>query len=81
MKVEVQFFSRLRDIVGGSKLDLDLPESETLGSLLTRLYADYPEMSRWDKHLLLAVGLDYVERSQALRDGDVVSVMPPVQGG
>ena len=81
MKVEVQFFSRLRDIVGGSRLDLDLPEGEPLSGLLARLYAAYPEMGRWDKHLLLAVGLDYVERGQALREGDVVSVMPPVQGG
>ncbi len=81
MKVEVQFFSRLRDIVGNSKLDLDPPEGTTVGDLLAGLYAAYPEMSRWDKHLLLAVGLDYVERDQPLREGDVVSVMPPVQGG
>ena len=81
MKVEVQLFSRLRDIVGGSKLEVNLVEGVTLGGLLARLYADHPEMSRWDKHLLLAVGLDYVERGQALREGDVVSIMPPVQGG
>lgn len=81
MKVEVQFFSRLRDIVGGSKLDQELPDGQTLGDLLTRLYASYPELSRWDAHLLTAVGLDYAERGQFLREGDVVSIMPPVQGG
>ena len=81
MKVEVQFFSRLRDLAGGSKLDLDLPEGHTLADLLARLYTDHPGLRPWDAHLLLAVGLDYAARSQVLRDGDVVSVMPPVQGG
>lgn len=81
MKIEVQFFSRLRDVIGGSKLELDLPEGQTLDDLLARLYTEYPEMLRWDAHLLTAVGLDYAERGQALRGGDVVSIMPPVQGG
>jgi molybdopterin converting factor small subunit len=31
--------------------------------------------------LLLAVGLDYTERSQLLHEGEAVSIMPPVQGG
>ena len=81
MKIEVNFFSRLRDIVGGPKLDLDLPESQTLGELLARLYDDHPELRRWDKHLLIAVGLDYAGRDHILREGDAISVMPPVQGG
>ncbi len=81
MKIEVQFFSRLRDVVGASQLDLEVPESQTLGELLTRLYVDHPKLREWDSHLLTAVGLDYAGREQVLREGDVVSVMPPVQGG
>ena len=29
MKIEAQFFSRLRDLAGGSHLELDLPEEYT----------------------------------------------------
>ena len=81
MNIEVQFFSRLRDLAGASRLDVDLPEGATIADLLARLYALYPAMQPWDGHLLLAVGLDYAARDQPLKAGDSVSVMPPVQGG
>ena len=81
MKIEVQFFSRLRDLAGGSRLELDLPGGATVGDALARVYADHPAMRPWDAHLLLAVGLEFARREQALREGDQVSIMPPVQGG
>ena len=81
MKIETQFFSRLRDLTGANQLTLDLPEGATVGDLLARLYADHPAMAGWDKTLLTAVGLEFAERTQVLHEGDSVSVMPPVQGG
>lgn len=81
MKVEVQFFSRLRDLAGVSRLERDVPDGETVGGLLDALYGEFPRLRAWDAHLLLAVGLEFAERGQALRPGDTVSVMPPVQGG
>ena len=82
MKIEVQLFSRLRDLAGGSRLTLDdVPAGATVGEALDRVYALHPAMRDWDKHLLLAVGLEYVRREQVLRDEDSLSIMPPVQGG
>ncbi len=81
MRIEAQFFSRLRALVPGGRLELELPAGATVADLLKRLYADYPALARWDAHLLVAVGLEYATRDQALADGDQVSVMPPVQGG
>ena len=81
MKIEVQFFSCLRDLAGGSHRALDLPVGATVADLLARLYADHPRMQEWDKTLLVAVGLEFVDRSQELHEGDEVAVMPPVQGG
>ena len=81
MKIEVQFFSRLRDLAGGARLELDLPAVATVSDALARVYADHPAMQPWDKHLLLAVGLEYVGREHPLHEGDSLSVMPPVQGG
>ena len=81
MKIETQFFSRLRDVAGGNQLTLDLPEGATVGDLLARLYTTHPGMQGWDKTLLIAVGLEFAERTQVLHEGDSVSVMPPVQGG
>ena len=81
MNIEVHFFSRLRDLAGASDIRLELPAEATLADLLVSLYACYPALESWDPHLLLAVGLDYAQRNQALHSGDVVSIMPPVQGG
>ena len=81
MTVEVQFFSRLRDLVGTAHLQRTVSEDETVGGLLSALYGEFPPLRVWDAHLLLAVGLEFAERGQALNEGDVVSVMPPVQGG
>ncbi len=81
MKIEVQCFSRLRDLAGTGRLTLDLPPGATVGEALARLYADHPRMQGWDQTLLLAVGLEFVGREQELHDGETLSVMPPVQGG
>ncbi len=81
MTIETQFFSRLRGLVPGGRLELELPAGTTVAALLERLYADYPALAKWDAHLLIAVGLEYATRDQALADGDQVSIMPPVQGG
>jgi molybdopterin converting factor small subunit len=81
LNVEVQFFSRLRDVAGAASIRVELPAEASLGDLLERLYGDHPGLRAWDAHLLLAVGLDYADRGQKLRAGDIVSIMPPVQGG
>ena len=81
MTVEVQFFSRLRDLIGVSRLTRTVGDGESVGGLLSALYEEFPSLRPWDPHLLLAVGLEFVERGQPLRDGDTVSIMPPVQGG
>ena len=81
MTIDVQFFSRLRDLAGGARRALELPDGATVGDALAQLYADHPAMARWDKHLLRAVDLEYVGREQPLRAGDSLAVMPPVQGG
>ena len=81
MKIEVQFFARLRDLVGNARYELDLPAGSTAADLLARLYADHPKMRDWDKTLLIAIGLEFAERTQELREGESVSIMPPVQGG
>ena len=77
----MQFFSRLRDLAGVGRREIDLPGGSTVADLLARLYAEHPKMQGWDKTLLVAVGLEFAGRDQELHEGEEVSVMPPVQGG
>ena len=81
MKVHVQFFSRLRDLAGTSEMDLEVPEGATAADLLEILYGKAPALRDWDKSILIAAGIEFVERDYTLQFGDQISVMPPVQGG
>jgi molybdopterin synthase sulfur carrier subunit len=81
VKVHVQFFSRLRDLVGVSEMDLEVPEKASAADLLEIVYAKTPGLRDWDKSILVASGVEFVERDYALQSGDQIAVMPPVQGG
>jgi MoaD family protein len=81
MKVHVQFFSRLRDLVGALEMNLEMPEGANVTNLLETLYARTPALREWDKSILVASGLDFVPREYLLKTGDEISIMPPVQGG
>jgi len=81
MKIRVQFFSRLRDLVGRSEMDLDVPAEGTAADLLDLLYSQTPALREWDKSILVASGVEFVGRDYVLKPGDEISIMPPVQGG
>jgi molybdopterin converting factor small subunit len=81
MKVHVQFFSRLRDLAGRSEMDLDVPAQGTAADLLDLLYSQTPALREWDKSILVASGVEFVGRDYVLKPDDLISIMPPVQGG
>lgn len=81
MKVRVQFFSRLRDLAGTPALDVDVPDQTTVADLLNILYRTTPGLREWDKSILIAAGVEFVQRSYSIKPGDEIAVMPPVQGG
>ena len=81
MKVRVQFFSRLKDIVGASALDHEVAEGAKIATLLEELYTRHPNLRAWDKSILVGAGVEFVDRSYVIKDGDEIAIMPPVQGG
>jgi molybdopterin synthase catalytic subunit len=81
MKITVQFFSFFRQIAGCNELSLDLPDSATVADALAQLYTKFPRFKEAEKSTLIAVGVEFANRTGKLRDGDVLSLMPPLQGG
>ena len=81
MTVRAEFYSRLKEIVGASASELTLPDDATVSDLLQQLFANYPKLRDFQNSILFGVGLDFVEKNYVLRDGDVIAIMPPVQGG
>ncbi|MEY2563633.1 MAG: molybdopterin synthase sulfur carrier subunit [Verrucomicrobiota bacterium] len=81
MNLRVQFYSRLRELAGVSEVELEVPGGTRVGALLEILYAKTPALRDWNKSILVAAGVEFVGRDYVLREGDEVSIMPPVQGG
>ena len=81
MKIHVQFFSRLRDLVGAPEIDFEVPERTTAAELLEILYSKTPALRDWDKSILVASGVEFVGRDYVVKKDDQISIMPPVQGG
>jgi molybdopterin synthase catalytic subunit len=72
--VTIRLFAGLRERAGTGKLELD--GIATVADV-------WPALALGDEPagLLYAVNRTYVERTQELRDGDEVAVIPPVSGG
>jgi molybdopterin synthase sulfur carrier subunit len=81
VKVHVQFYSRLRDLVGLSDAEVDVPDGTKVSDLLENLYGKTPNLREWNKSILVASGVEFVGRDHVLHDREEISVMPPVQGG
>ena len=81
MQVRVQFYSYFKELAGGAEARLALPEGSTVADLLTAVHERFPALAGTAKATLVAVGVDYQPRSYVLREGDEISLFPPVQGG
>jgi molybdopterin converting factor small subunit len=81
MKVTVSFYSYFKEITGAETLTETLPEGATLEALFARLAERFPTLEAMKKSTLMAVGVEYQHREYVLREGDEVSLFPPVQGG
>ena len=85
MKVKLLFFAALREQLGSSAEDIELPpEVETVAALRAHL------MSRGDawasalvatRSLRVAVNQDIAQPGTVIRAGDEVAFFPPVTGG
>jgi len=81
VEVRVRFFSHLRDLAATGETNLKIEEGSTVDDLLQRLYANGPALKAADKTILVAAGVEFVDRDYLIREGDEISIMPPVQGG
>ena len=81
MLVTVSFYSYFKDLTGCAQTAETLPPGATLADLLVALSARFPRLAAMQKSTFMAVGVDYQDRSYVLREGDQVSLFPPVQGG
>jgi molybdopterin converting factor small subunit len=81
MEIQVQFFSYFKDLAGCARTEVKVETGVTLGALHNQLMKRFPKLEGTRRSTLLAVGVEYQTHDYILREGDEVSLFPPVQGG
>ena len=62
-------------------MTLDLPDGSTVADALAQLHGKFPQLKKAEKTMLIAIGVEFATRPSQLHNGDVLSLMPPLQGG
>jgi molybdopterin converting factor small subunit len=81
IKVRAEFYSVVKEIVDASAFELSLPKNATVNDLFEHLKKSHPKLRDFEKSILFGIGVEFVDRTYVLNDGDVIAIMPPVQGG
>ena len=81
MRLSVLYFASAREAAGTASEDVTVPPGTTVESLRSALVVRHPRLGAAAPSLRFAVGERFASPSQALADGDVVALIPPVSGG
>ena len=81
MRIEVLFFGQLKDVVGRSTDQIDLPAGSSVGTVFDHYASEYPKLREMAASIAIARNHEFAARAVALADGDEVALMPPVSGG
>ena len=80
--IRVFYFAGLRDLVQTGEESLELPGSVVnVGQLARHLELVHPELAGRLQGVRLAVNESFANLEEAVKDGDVVALIPPVAGG
>jgi molybdopterin converting factor subunit 1 len=82
MTLTLLYFAAVRDLVGKDEERVAIPpEVRTVGELASYLPRLHPSLEGRLASVRLARNEVFADASEALGDGDVVALIPPVAGG
>ncbi len=91
MKLTLRFFASFREVVGQKTIVREYEDVSTVGSALTALKGEYPDLELYDEDgtlreyiTVLRDGRDVVHvdgLETELHGGETLSLFPPVAGG
>jgi molybdopterin converting factor small subunit len=80
MTITLIAYGIAKDIIGGKKRELTIPEGSTIHQLKENLVQQFPTFATL-RSLSFAVGEEYQDDQYTLSPGDEVVLIPPVAGG
>ena len=81
MRVRVLFFGMLKEMVGISAEEIDLPEGASLAQVFERYASREPRLRSLGPSIVAARNHEFADLSTALAQGDELAFLPPVSGG
>ncbi len=81
MRVRVRLFASLRETVGRTEVELELPEGATVEAAWERLARDHAGLAERRPRLTAAINRRYAPFDARLAEGDELVFVPPVSGG
>ena len=82
MKVKVLYFAAVRDLAGIDEESLELPDGvATIDAFCTHLQRVKPALEGRLGHVRFARNEEFARGADAIGDGDVIALIPPVAGG
>lgn len=81
MRARVLFFGMLKELVGRSAEEIELPEGANLGSVFAFYAAQRPRLRELAPSIVAARNQEFALPSTPLADGDEIAFLPPVSGG
>jgi molybdopterin synthase catalytic subunit len=81
MRARVLFFGMLKEVVGISAEDIDLPEGSDLASVFDHYAARQPRLRELAPSIVAARNHEFAALSTPVSEGDELAFLPPVSGG
>lgn len=81
MQGKVLFFAQVREAMGASSAEWEMPEGSRVEDLLASLEASHPDMGSLRPHLAVAMNGELVRGDTVIMPGAELAVLPPVSGG
>ncbi len=80
MRIRLKYFASVRELVGTTEGEIELPEGSTVEDMLETVKRYYERLRDLER-ILVAVNGEYVNPRTLLVDGDIAALFPPVSGG
>ena len=81
MRVRVLFFGPLKDLVGTSSEEIDLPAGSDLRAVFDLYQARQPRLGDLARSIVIARNREFAELATPVAEGDEIAFLPPVSGG
>ena len=81
MLVKVEFYDILRELSGGPEWCPDISSGATVADLYALAQRTFPRLAPYPQQPVFTSGLDYVETTHVLQEGETISILPPPPRG